>query len=65
MNNYLEEIKETLKNPIKIIDYSINEDIRYYYSYYKNKKAPYLLVIVKYLNGEGFVVTSYFMNKIK
>jgi len=64
MTNYLENIRQTLINPDKIIrsiyDYSkIN-----YYKYYKNNKK-YLRVIVKYLNGEGFVITSYFVKNIK
>ncbi len=61
MANLIEEIKETLIKPLIIKDYSLEEDIRYYYSYLKNRKLPYkyLLVIVKYLNGEGFIVSSY------
>ena len=46
MINYLEEIQQTLKNPVKIIAYSLDRD-------------------VKYLNGEGFVVSSFFDKKIK
>ena len=59
-----ELIIETLNKPDKIKDY--DENIVYYYKYYKNRPLPkrFLLVIVKYLNGKGIVVTSYFVDKI-
>jgi len=65
MENYLEEIKETLVNPIKIIPHEKGE-LYDYYKYYKNRKgnAKYLQVIVKYLNGQGFVITAYFVKHI-
>jgi|SRR3989344_2956393 len=67
MEKYLEEIKETLKIPDKITEYSPDETIRYYYRRYKYVKSPnyFILVIVKYLNGEGFVITAYFTDKLK
>lgn len=67
MTAYLEEIKETLAKPDAITDYSIDENVRYYYRYFKNIKSKnkYLLVIVKYLNGDGFVIKSYFESRIK
>ncbi|MBI2523487.1 hypothetical protein HYW19_03785 [Candidatus Woesearchaeota archaeon] len=67
VSGYLEEIQETLKNPIKIKEVDYDEDIRYYYRYYKSIESPAknLLVIVKYLNGEGFIITAYFVKSIK
>ena len=64
---YLEEIKETLVKPDTVIDYSLDEKVRYYYKSFKHIKSrnKYLLVIVKYLNGDGFVIKSYFESKIK
>ena len=64
---YLEEIKEALENPVKITHYEFDENIRYYYKHFKEikSKAKYLLVIVKYLNGHGFVITAYFVRYIK
>ncbi len=63
---YIEEIKETLKNPVKITNYPFDENLRYYYKYVKEKEpAKYLLVIVKYLNNHGFIITAYFVNNIK
>ncbi len=62
MENYIEEIKKTLKNPLKIISHEAG-DLYDYYNYCKDRKgeAKYLQIIVKYLNGEGFVLTAYFV----
>ena len=64
---YEEEIKETLMKPDKITDYSFDEDVRYYYKYYRYKKGryKYLFVMIKYLNGTGFIISAYFEDKIK
>jgi len=58
------EIETVLLNPIKIIQKSTNK--YFYYSYFKNKNssAKYLRVIVKYLNGSGFIITSYFVTHL-
>ena len=66
ISNYSEEIQETLKNPTKIKEVGYDENVRYYYRYYKNieSSAKNLLVVVKYLNGEGFVITAYFVRSI-
>jgi len=39
MEAYLEEIKETLAKPDAITDYSIDENVRYYYRYFKHIKS--------------------------
>jgi len=67
VSDYIEEIKETLKNPTKIKTYGYDEDVSYYYNYYKSREsaAKYLLIIVKYLNGIGFIITTYFVRSIK
>ena len=65
MENEVEKIKDTLMNPLRIVSHEIGE-LYDYYSYHKDrkKKAKFLQVIVKYLNGEGFVITAYFVRKI-
>jgi len=67
LSDYLEEIKETLQNPIAITYSDADKDVRFYYRYYKHLPSPhkYLLVIVKYLNGEGFIISTYFEKTIK
>ena len=66
MANYLDEIQNTIKNPIKIIPHKVG-DLRKYFSYQKHRKHPekYLRVIVKYLNGDGFILTAHFIRNIK
>ena len=64
MTNYLEEIKETLIKPDKITASIYDENKRDYYKYYKDN-SRYLRVIVRYINGKGFVITSYFVRNIK
>jgi len=63
MERYVEEIKNTLINPTLIVPHKIDNMRRNYYTYYKEKKR-YLLVAVKYLNGEGYVTTSFITRKI-
>jgi hypothetical protein len=67
LSDQIEEIKKILKFPLVITESDDDPNVRYYYRYYKNlKSAPkYILVAVKYLNGNGFIITSYYTNKIK
>jgi len=62
-----EWIEETLSNPDIISDYNLDETVRYYYKYYKHHSSheKYFQVIVKYLNGGGFVLTAQFKPYIR
>lgn len=63
--NYLEELKETLTNPLKITPSKYDPDtVCYHYRYIKNSRK-YLMVAVKYITGDGFIITSYYMRKIQ
>lgn len=64
--NYSNEIIETIKNPDSITE-SDRKDIYFYYKHYKFLNPPYnyILVIVKHLNGDGFVITAYLEKSIK
>ena len=64
MSNQLEQIKDTLLHPDKITKVDYDSDVRFYYRYYKDRKE-YLFVSVKYLNGESFIITSFYTDKIK
>ncbi len=57
-----EWIEETLLKPDVITDYDPDETVKYYYKYYKHRSSHerYLHVIIKYINGEGFVLTAQF-----
>lgn len=63
----LEDVEETVKNPTKITFPKIDESVGFYYKYFKNRPShhKYLLVLVKYLNGDGYVMTAYYEDKIK
>ena len=58
----LELIEQTIRSPDKITENYNDETVCRYYKYYKSRKPPknYLLVIIKYLNGDGYVVTALF-----
>jgi len=64
MENKLEKIKQVLIKPDLIIPHKFDNTKRNYCVYYKDKKR-YLLVAVKYLNGEGYVTTSFMVRNIK
>ena len=64
--NRIEDVKKTIQNPITIRYNEKDDEVRYFYREYKDMPSfgRYLLVSVKYLNGTGFVITSFFTNKI-
>lgn len=61
---YLEGIKETLVSPVKVVQDVYDADVYCYYRYFKRRQS-YLLVVVKYLNGEGFLITAYFVRNMR
>ena len=65
--NRIEDIKETITTPLAIRESEYDSNVKFYYRYYKNLKsrAKYLMVAVKYLNGEGFIITSFYTDKLK
>lgn len=63
MTNHLEEIKSVLINPDSITESHGDADKVNYYKYNKEKKE-YFRVIVRYLNGDGFVITAYIVRNI-
>jgi hypothetical protein len=62
-----ELIEDTLRKPDKITDYDIDESVKYFYKYYKHRSSheKHLQVVVKYLNGDGFVLTAQFKPYIR
>ncbi len=66
MHDPIENIKLVLNNPTAIRYNEEEYKVIYYYKEFKDKepRERYLLVSVKYLNGNGFIVTSFFTNKI-
>lgn len=61
----INEIEDTLKNPLVMKESKYDpENVRYYYKYNKEKKR-YLMVAVKYLNGKGFIITAYYTRNLQ
>ena len=65
MSSYFVEIEETTKNPQKIVPRDVG-NLFDFYSYYKHRKGKlkFLKVVVKYLNGEWFILSAYFVTDI-
>ena len=61
-----DEILKTIQEPDKII-IDEREGVNNLYKYFKHKKqkSKFLKVIVKYLNGNGFVLSAYYLRNIK
>ena len=66
MSNYLNEVNETITAPDKIIPHTKGE-LFDYYKYYKHRKdkLKFLQVVIKYLNGDGFVLSTYFVTNTR
>jgi len=64
LTNTLERIKDALQSPDTIKDFEYDPQVKWYYKYDKTRKE-YLLVSVKYLNGEGFIITSFYTDTIR
>lgn len=62
-----EKIKETLLNPDKIKSSKHDPEVLLYYRLYDKTPVAkkYLMVAVKIENGGGFILTSFFTDKIK
>jgi len=66
MQDSAETIKQALARPTTIRYSEEDEKVSYFYKEFKERKdfERYLLVAVKYLNGEGFIITAFYTNKI-
>ena len=56
------EVKKCLSNPVEIRKSSDDTDVCLYYLPYMKY---YICVVVKHLNGDGYIITSYLTDKIK
>lgn len=64
MMNQANNIMDALSQPDKVTRVFYDAAVRFYYKFNKERKK-YLFVSVKYLNGEGFIITSFYTDKIK
>lgn len=60
-----EKMKAALENPDEVY-YSKGEETYHYYKFFKSTPVTekFLTVVVKHLNEDGFVITSYFVHEI-
>lgn len=58
----VEDVKSTISSPDVIHQSKVDKDV---YLYYKKQKQKHLSVVVRQLNGDGFIITSYYTDKIK
>ncbi|MEE8167960.1 MAG: hypothetical protein V3T58_03700 [Candidatus Hydrothermarchaeales archaeon] len=65
IKRYEKEVKETLREPDEIRKSRKDPKVQLYYRRYKNLENRYVCVLIKQLNGEGFIVTAYLADKIK
>ena len=66
MHSQLENIKTALQNPTAIRYNEEDESVAYFYKEFKDSDVSekYLLVSVKYLNGEGYIATAFVTRKL-
>jgi len=58
----IDKIKNTLRDPIEVRESSRDEDILLFYG---AKEKYWIVVVVRRLNGEGFIITAYRTDAIK
>lgn len=66
IHDQLDKVKETIIDPDFVL-FDEEEDNFQYYKFYDITPvtAKYMLVIVKHLNTEGFIITTFFTRKVK
>jgi len=67
MANQLDKLKETLINPDEVRRSTYDTSVWLFHKLYTNTPitTKYLLVAIKVLNEEGFIVTAFFTDKMK
>jgi len=58
----IEEIEKTIQEPEIVIESKLDSKVMLYY---KKTKEGFLTIVIKTLNGKGFIVTAYVSAKIK
>ncbi|HJX50182.1 MAG TPA: hypothetical protein VJ438_01835 [Candidatus Nanoarchaeia archaeon] len=62
-----EMLKEGIEKFDKVTNYGYDPSVHYFYKHFKHKQPPnrHLCIAIKYLNGEGYIITAYFDKNIK
>ena len=66
LHDLIEILKLAIKNPTTIRYNEEDESVKYFYKEFKEMlpEERYLLVSIKFLNKEGFIITAFYTNKI-
>lgn len=66
LKNQQSKLIDALQDPDFVL-YSQNDDNYQYHKWFSKTPVSekHLLVVVKHLNGEGFVITAFFLSKVK
>jgi len=61
-----DKVKKVLVEPEIVVE-GVTEDTRICYRFYSSTlvSSKYLAVVIKVLNGEGFIITSYFTERVR
>ena len=67
MVNHIKNIKETVLTPDIIVQSKTDQEAELFYKYYEKTPvtSKYLCVIIKNLEQDFFIITSYFIDTIK
>ena len=67
MEDQISRVRETLVDPDEIRESERSSSVWLFYKLYAKTPVTrkFLLVVVKVLNGEGFIVTAFFTDKVK
>ena len=67
MKNQLGRIKETVVNPDEVRESVHDPSVLLFYKLYEETLVTekYLIVVIKTLNREGFIVTAFFTDRVK
>lgn len=62
----MNKISKTVESP-EVVRLGNKENIFLFYRFFEKTQVTnkYLVLVVKYLNGEGFIITAYFTSKIR
>lgn len=63
--NELQNLELALRFPTATRRSEHDDKVIFYYRHNKIIRERFLMVVVKYLNNHGFIITSFYTNKIK
>ena len=66
LHDPIDVLKLAIRNPTAIRYNEEDESIKYFYKEFKEMlpEERYLLISIKFLNKEGFIITAFYTNKI-